>query len=412
MVTMNSKDKLDSKDINTFLEGEEKFQVFLTIKTLKPNTIEGYKYRIYEYSKSIGLSPTEFLLEAEEEEYEGIKLKRRKIRDHLIRFIQYLRKKGLKETSISNYLIYVKAFYSTFEIEIPKLPIKLNSLPKKDYKERVSKKDIKKALKYSNQKYKAIILLMATSGMGSSEIRNLIFKDFLISLKEYIRIPLKEPYTAENIRNSLTENQHTIPTWHIQRLKTGKYYYTFSSPESVEAILNYMEYREAMNKPIIGLDEPLFIGRNPGNILNKYTMTSAFQKINDDAGFEKVGNKRYFTSHELRRFFSYQSLRTGLQEKDVKWLLGQKPKDTLNRYVKPDPQNLKIQYMENVLPYLSIETVEILQLKEDAYRMLRDLEKENQELKETLRKEQEITAEKFEKLEKMVKAMLEKQLQL
>ena len=169
---MNSKDKLDSKDINTFLEGDEKFQVFLTIKTLKPNTIEGYKYRIYEYSKAIGLTPTEFLLEAEEEEDEGLKLKRRKIRDHLIKFIQYLRKKGLKETSISNYLIYVKAFYSTFEIELPKLPIKLNSLPKKNYNEWVSKEDIKKALKYSNQKYKAIILLMVSSGMGSAEIRN------------------------------------------------------------------------------------------------------------------------------------------------------------------------------------------------------------------------------------------------
>ena len=97
-----------------------------------------------------------------------------------------------------------------------------------------------------------------------------------------------------------------------------------------------MEYREAKDKPIIGLEEPLFIGRRPGDLLNKYTMTSAFQKINDDAGFETLGNKRYFTSHELRRFFSDQSFRAGLQERDVKWLRGQKPRDTLNRYVKPD----------------------------------------------------------------------------
>jgi integrase len=406
---MHSKDKLDSKDINTFLEGDEKFQVFLTIKTLKPSTIEGYRYRIYEYSKAIGLTPTEFLIEAQKEEYEGIKLKRRKVRDHLIKFIQYLRKKGLKDSSISNYLIYIKAFYSTFEIEVPKLPVKLNSLPKKDYKELVSNEDIKKALKYSNQKYKAIILLMVSSGMGSSEIRNLTFKDFLISLEEYIKIPLKEPYTAEDIRNNLPVNKNIIPTWHIQRIKTGKYYYTFSSPESVEAILDYMEYREVRNKPVIGLVEPLFIGRNPGDLLNKYTMTSAFQKINDDAGFGKVENKRYFTSHELRKFFSEQLFGAGLQEKDVKWLRGQEPRDSLNRYVKPDLKRLKIQYMENVLPCLSFETLEILQLRKDAYRMLKDLEKENQELKKTLMKEKEITAEKIEKLEEMVKSLIVQQ---
>jgi integrase len=406
---MNSKDKLDSKDINTFLEGDEKFQVFLTIKTLKPNTIEGYKYRIYEYSKAIGLTPTEFLLEAEEEELEGIKLKRRKIRDHLIKFIQHLRKKGLKETSISNYLIYIKAFYSKFEIELPKLPIKLNPLPKEDYKEFVSKEDIIRALKYSNQKYKAIILLMVSSGMGSSEIRTLKFKDFLLSLKEYIIIPLKEPYTVEKIRNSLPVNQHIIPTWHVRRVKTGEYYYTFSSPESVDAILDYIEYRENKDKPIIGLDEPLFIGKRPGDILNKYTMTAAFQKINDDSGFEKLENKRYFTSHELRRFFSNQLLNAGLLERDIKWLKGQKQRDITDQYIKPDPQNLKIVYMEKALPSLSIETIEILELKENAYLRLKNLEKENKKIKKTLRKEQVNIGKRITKLEELVKDMLEKQ---
>ncbi len=278
-------------------------------------------------------------------------------------------------------MIYVKSFYSTFDIELPKIPIKLNSLPKKDYKEWVNKEDIKKAIKYSNHKYKAIIILMTSSGMGSAEIRSLTFDNFLKSLKEYLKIPLKSPYNVEEIRNSLPTNQHIIPTWHIQRIKTGEYYYTFSSPESVEAILDYLEYREAKNKPIIGLKEPLFIGRKPGDTLNKYTLTSAFQKINDDAGFEVIGNKRYFTSHELRRFFSDQAFKSGMQERDIKWLRGQKPRDTLNRYVKPDPQNLKIEYMEKLLPCVSVEPVKILEIEENAYRRLSELEKERIEMK-------------------------------
>lgn len=378
----NSKNNFESETINNFLDEDEKFQEFLAVKRLKPSTIKSYEVTLRKYCIAIELSPSEFIKEAEDEEDQGIKLKRRKIKSHIIKYIQYLRSRGLKETSISNYLIYVRSFYTTFEVELPKSPIKLNSLPKKDYKEWINKNDIKKAIKYANHKYKAIIILMTSSGMGSAEIRSLTFENFLKSLEEYIKIPFKSPYSVEEIRNSLPTNQHIIPTWHIQRIKTGEYYYTFSSPESVEAILDYLEYREAKNKPILGVKEPLFIGRRPGDLLNKYTMTSAFQKINDDAGFEAVGNKRYFTSHELRRFFSDQAFKSGMQERDIKWLRGQKPRDTLNRYVKPDPQNLKIEYTEKLLPCVSLEPVKILEIEENAYRRLRELEKEKTEMGE------------------------------
>ena len=407
---MDSNVKFDYDNIKNLLDTDEKFQEFLIVKKRKPSTILGYKGRITQYCLAIGLTPTEFIKEAESEEDAGIKLKKRKIKFYLMKFIQYLRNKGLRETSISNYLIYIKSFYNYFEVEIPKLPVKLESLPKKSYREWISKEDIKKALKYSNRKYRAIILLMASSGMGAAEIRSLKFADFTRSIKEYTKFPLKHPYLVEDIRSSLPSNQHIIPLWYVKRIKTGEYYYTFSSPESVEAILDYLEYRESKNKPVYGDEEPLFIGRYSNTIINPKGLSSAFERINDDIGFEQVGNKRYFTSHELRRFFSDQAFKAGLQERDVKWLRGQKPRDTLNRYVKPDPKKLKVEYMEKALPRLSIEEVKVREIEGSAYLRLKRLEQENEKLRKEKNndsKELDFIKDKMEEMELKQKATME-----
>ena len=79
----------------------------------------------------------------------------------------------------------VRTFYNQFEIQLPKQKNKsikqdqkLEDLPGKD--------DIIHALKFADLKYRAIILLMASSGLGESEICNLKFTDFLKSIKTYI----------------------------------------------------------------------------------------------------------------------------------------------------------------------------------------------------------------------------------
>jgi integrase len=384
VVEISSKKHYGINDIKTLLEEDVKLQELLIIKDPKLATIRTLMTTMKHYYLATGLTPMELIEEAEKEEDNGIKLKNRKIKTHLLELIRYLREKGLKETSISNYVIYVKIFYHTFDIIIPKLPVKLNHLPKKNYKEWITREDIERALKFSNKKLKAIILLMASSGMGSSELRSLSFGDFLNAIDEYKRYPLRPPYKSEDIKNCLPRNQNVIPLWEVQRIKTGSYYYTFSSPESVDAIINYLEHREVKGQPILGESEPLFIGLESGMPYTARAIMGSFERINDAAGFERIGSKRYFTSHELRRFFTDQAFKSGISEREVKWLRGQKTKDTFNRYTKPDPQNLKIEYIEKALPRLSIEKVEIRRIDDNANIRLQKLEKENLELKKAL----------------------------
>jgi len=68
-------------------------------------------------------------------------------------------------------------------------------------------KKIKTALEYCNPKYKAIILLMISNGMGSSEIRSLTIKDLIKGLN----LPISTSFSIDDIVNLDPENDLIIP---------------------------------------------------------------------------------------------------------------------------------------------------------------------------------------------------------
>lgn len=79
----------------------------------------------------------------------------------------------------------IMGFYQEFDIDTPKIKMKNHETREKTtFQDIVGKKHIKKALKKSNIKYRAIILLMSGSGMGSAEIINLTYQNFLESIAE------------------------------------------------------------------------------------------------------------------------------------------------------------------------------------------------------------------------------------
>ena len=64
-------------------------------------------------------------------------------------------------------MITVRSFYSEFEIEIPKIRLKHENTKRMiTTDDIVGKKHILRALEHCNLKYKSIILLMSSSGMG------------------------------------------------------------------------------------------------------------------------------------------------------------------------------------------------------------------------------------------------------
>ena len=83
-------------------------------------------------------------------------------------------------------MVTIRSFYSEFEIGLPKSRIKQGNTKRIiTADDIVGKEHILKVLEHCNIKYKAIILLMSSGGMGRAEIIHLKYQDFLNAISDY-----------------------------------------------------------------------------------------------------------------------------------------------------------------------------------------------------------------------------------
>jgi len=262
----------------------------------------------------------------------------------------------------------VKGFYHEHDIDTPRIRIK-----NREKKQRITtddivgKKHIKEALKHSNIKYRAIILLMSSSGMGSAEMIHLNWEHFLNAISDYIHLVGKEQFDIPYITEKLRENRNLILKWDIHRYKTGHPYTTFSTPEASLAILDYLDQRHAENKTINNVEDPLFLSGNTR--ISRWSTQKYFAYLNDTCQFGMRGKNRFFTSHKLRKFFASTLNSNRVPEMFTKWLLGHNANQTVDRYVKPNITALKEEYIR-LIPHLSIEQVEVKEVTTKEYDQL------------------------------------------
>ena len=375
------------------------FKEFLQNRNLKPNSIINYTQALKSYSTYTELTPTELIEQAEQEEEERIRMKNRQIKKHILGFIQHQKNQGKSANTIINHITKVKTFYREFEIELPHIRcniqkeqelITIKDIPTKD--------DIKKALKYANLKYKAIILLMMSSGMGSAEMRNLTIKDY-IDAHKITNFDLKD---KDQLISLLRKKENEVPTWSIRRIKTGMPYVTFSSPESCNAINDYIEDR-VIEYPYENENDYLF--ESNGHQIHPRVNAVYFSRLNDSVGFGKYGNQRFFRSHNLRKFFASTLKNNGFDNLDAEWLIGHKVKMVTDAYIKPDIYRLKKDYLD-VLPFLSLEEIEKRTVESDEYKQLKEqYEKESKSRDEEIKKLTEQNKLTMKLVEDLIKDM-------
>ena len=238
-----------------------------------------------------------------------------------------------------------------------------------------------------------------SSGMGSSEVRYLTFKDLLDALK----VDLNETCSIEDLISEIDKQRNPIATWRIKRIKTGMFYFTYSSPESIYAILDYLLARER-NSTSIELNSPLFASNN--KLMSAKSFVNYFGDLNDTCGFGFVGRQHFFKAHNLRKFFASTLQEHMVPQIVTDWLLGHKIESTTNAYFKPDINSLKNEYLR-ILPYLSLEEVETRTVESDEYKELKEHYAEDSKAKDVEIKEMK---QKMELMDEMLKSMMEKQL--
>lgn len=349
------------------MENEELLKEFQGLRNIKEISKDRYKYSLLKYSKYHNMKLDELLNEAEEEEDEGIRPRRRKIKQRLNNFKEYMEKENLHPQTINSCLSHVKTFYKTYDILPPNIS---NKVSKDKTHETIDDiptiEHIKVATQTNNVRNNALILFMASSGTASAETRSLTIYDFIKATSEY-----HHSNTLKGVLNELSNIKGIIPTWHMIRIKTNYPYFTFNSPEASETLIKYLKTRyNAKN------DEKLF----PIKISN---FSQIFNRINDSNNWGYKETRCFFHSHALRKFFATELMKSGLDFLKIQWMSGRHIDSTTAAYFKADPNNLKKEYMR-VVNNLSVNKVKIHDVNTKEYltmkKAVENTEKENDKL--------------------------------
>ncbi len=342
------------------VENESIFKEFCSNRELAEKSIKLYKYALQEYSDFTGKTLEELIEEAEDEEESINRYRKRKIYSYLNEFKLHLDKLDIAQYSKNHKMILIRSFYNEFEIQLPRpkkrksrkarMPETVVVLPKME--------EIKRFLEYCNNAYKAIALMGISSGMGRAEISSLTFKNFYdsIPLEKY---PSNIPELIEKVKPRVKQEETFVPLWKIKRIKTDNLYFTFSSPESVERIITYLEdlnHKFPSYEP--NPDDKLFRSLISNNPTKPTDISSMFNHIGRKKGFRKVGDHYVVRSHGFRKFFATTLEKNRVPHLTTRWLLGHTIEPVASAYFKADPEALREEYIE-VVDKLTTDKVQI-----------------------------------------------------
>lgn len=322
---------------------DQTFKDFVRAKNYKPKSIINHKNGLLFYCNFVRKTPTEVIREAIDEQKNDVWVTDRKIRKYFTGFVDYLVEIGNAPQTIKNKVNWVKTFYKEYGIETPKVKIP-RSQHNLSLKPIPDKEVINEVLKRTTIRNRAIILLMSSSGMGAAEIRSLQYKHFIMAIEEaIIDLTDEEKMDIRKIKNIL-KNENVIGTWYIIRQKTSIPYITFSTLESINAIVDHLINESQLNKPIKSMEDYLFSIN--GKKMKQNTLTEVFQHLNDRCGLGKRGNQRLFTSHNMRKFMANTLIDNGMEFYRVEWLLGHALPPTQAAYYKMNLEVMKKEYMK------------------------------------------------------------------
>ncbi|MDO9044324.1 MAG: tyrosine-type recombinase/integrase [Methanobacteriaceae archaeon] len=378
--------------MNTF--DDEFIDRWFLKKDIRKGTQRSYTVAMKKYCQLTNMSPAELIDEAELEETNGIKMSRRKIETHVLGFKKDLKDKGIARSTTNLYISAIRSFYDAFDIVFPKLRMEKGDLTlEENYGKLMKKEEILELANAANNREKALIYLMALSGMAQQEARNLTVNKFLQSTSEAINKQIK---SVDDLFNYESELSQEILTFHITRQKVNYRYITFVPPEATREIINYLKERSYGRNEKIRIkdnDSPLFVN-NYGNEMSSDVVVTNFRRIGEKIGLKKKkGKYSYWRAHSLRKYF-ISTIVNDLGDKILAdFLAGHKIDDVTRAYWYFDPEKLKKRYIKS-LNHLSLDNIKVKDIESLEYKKL----VEDSKLKDDKIKAMERRMELIEKL--------------
>ena len=310
------------------------------------NTIRSYKqsFKLYEGFHQMDLDG--LLEEAITEQTKNTPEHLLSLYDRLMDFREWL-VENYKYNTIKGHITNITTWYRRNRITIPYLP-PLNSKtvmknPYIEFKDILTKDEIRDALTLTSTEMRARLMTMATGGYSREETRILTKRQFYEDTYKYHKEddPMEAMYKLAKMDNVIWETQ-------IIRQKTKKPYYGFTNPETTQAIA-----RAKIREGEYDLDTPLF--SHTVNYVSNFC-----RKINKKLDLGKAGGFGRFTPHALRRYNATYLKGTELTAEetirlqDIDEMQGRSKTNTQDRYIKTNPLKQKLlyaKYMNNVSLY-------------------------------------------------------------
>lgn len=275
----------------------------------KHGTNEAYKFALAKWSTHIQMMPVDALKEAKDEQRTIFEVEDRKIDEYFATFRESL--EGLSSNTQSQIFNNVKAFYKRNGVVLGYVGA-IKTKVVNDY--RLSTDEIRHALKVCESvRNRAMILVQATSGCGTSEVLSIKTKDFLKGI-----------------------DSSGITIFHPTRAKTEHKYTTCCSPEATEAVKLWLREYDG---------EYLFPLKPAG-------VKMVYKVLSKKAGFEKkVGDYAPFHSHGLRKWHN-TTLSNADCPHDILWFWNGRQENTVQKaYVQwNDERHLEVykRYVEKM----------------------------------------------------------------
>ncbi len=366
------------------------FETWVLRQGLEKSTFKTYLQCLRKYCEVTGMTPVELITEAEAEEESGIRMRNRRINLHLLKFRKALEDENKAPSTINLYYYAIRSFYDAMDIELPRIRRPSGDIClEQNYGRLITRKELRALVSMAPPREKALIYLMALSGMAQAEARRLTIRKFLDAAGDAIGRELK---TVEDLFEAEDELREEIITLDIVRKKVNYRYMTFIPPEATREIINYLKERMyGRNEKIRVRDyeRALFVKRN-GEDIDRDIIVTNFRRIGLEAGFKKRdGAYSFWRAHALRKYFISTIINKIGDKILADFLAGHKISDVDRAYWYMDPEDLKRRYMK-ALPYLSIDGVEVRTIEDRDYRRLREVERIYNQMKDEIRKTEKL----------------------
>lgn len=367
------------------MSDEHIYQEWFTKKNLAEGTRMIYRIAAEDYKKFIGKNLSDLIDEAEDDEDKGLRMRKRNINKYLIDYKVYLENKGYAPGTLNNKMASIVSFYQTYNIKLPEIKLSEGDIClEKNYKKPPTRKQIQKMINVANTRDKALIYLLALSGMAGQEARNLTVKQFLQAADETITEEI-------NSIDALFEHEERvleeILTLTIVRQKVKYRYQTFIPPEASKAIITYLKERKHNRnekKHIVNIEDPLFV-TNSGQPMSRTGVGNAIKRVGKLAGFKSAeGSYCFWRPHGLRKYFITTIIDNTRDHILADYLVGHKIDPVKRAYWIVDPEELKKCYM-NALPYLSIDEIKVKDLESKEFTELKSLKSDIRRIQRLLK---------------------------